>query len=88
MLMFSGIGGSIGLLEPLARSMPARKVIVFDVPGVGHSPMPRLYRLRTLARWAEVFSIITGMPRRTCWASLGAARRRRGCALREHAAGD
>ena len=27
---------------------------MFDVPGVGHSPMPRLpYRLRTLARWAE-----------------------------------
>ena len=46
--------GSIELLEPLARSMPAREVIVFDVPGVGHSPMPRLpYRLRTLARWAE-----------------------------------
>ncbi|HOY36063.1 MAG TPA: poly(3-hydroxyalkanoate) depolymerase [Piscinibacter sp.] len=54
LLMFNGIGGSIELLEPLARSMPAREVIVFDVPGVGHSPMPRLpYRLRTLARWAE-----------------------------------
>jgi pimeloyl-ACP methyl ester carboxylesterase len=54
LLMFNGIGGSIELLEPLARSMPAREVIVFDVPGVGHSPMPRRpYRLRTLARWAE-----------------------------------
>ena len=51
--MFNGIGGSIELLEPLARAMPAREVIVFDVPGVGHSPMPRRpYRLRTLARWA------------------------------------
>ena len=53
LLMFNGIGGSIELLEPLARAMPAREVIVFDVPGVGHSPMPRRpYRLRTLARWA------------------------------------
>ena len=35
LLMFNGIGGSIELLEPLARGMPAREVIVFDVPGVG-----------------------------------------------------
>ena len=58
LLMFNGIGGSIELLEPLARAMPAREVIVFDVPGVGHSPMPRRpYRLRTLARDPVLFRV-------------------------------
>jgi poly(3-hydroxyalkanoate) depolymerase len=50
LLMFNGIGGNIELLEPVARSMPEREIITFDVPGVGHSAMPRgLYRLRHIA---------------------------------------
>ena len=54
LLMFNGIGGNIELLEPIVRAMPEREVIVFDVPGVGHSPMPRRpYRLRNVAAWAE-----------------------------------
>jgi poly(3-hydroxyalkanoate) depolymerase len=53
LLLFNGVGGNIELLGPLARSMPSREVIVFDVPGVGQSPMPpRPYRLRTIARLA------------------------------------
>ena len=50
LLVFNGIGGNIELLEPLARSMPQRELITFDVPGVGHSPLPRRpYRLSDIA---------------------------------------
>ena len=53
LLMFNGIGGNIELLEPIARQMPEREVITFDVPGVGHSAMPaRPYRMRGIARLA------------------------------------
>ena len=53
LLAFNGIGGNIELVEPLARSMPRRELITFDVPGVGHSPLPRRpYRLSDLARLA------------------------------------
>ena len=49
LLMFNGIGGNIELFEPFARLL-ARESIIFDVPGVGHSPQPRCpYRLRTIA---------------------------------------
>jgi len=53
LLMFNGIGGNIELLAPIARQMPGREIITFDVPGVGHSAMPsRPYRLRDIARLA------------------------------------
>ena len=53
LLLFNGIGGNIELLEPIARSMPTREVITFDVPGVGHSPSPDLpYRLTGIAHLA------------------------------------
>ena len=53
LLLFNGIGANIELLAPLARAMPGREVITFDVPGVGHSPLPaRPYRLRHVARLA------------------------------------
>ena len=53
LLLFNGIGGNIELLAPIARSMPGREIITFDVPGVGHSPLPaRPYRLRHVARLA------------------------------------
>lgn len=53
LLLFNGIGGNIELLNPLAERMPTREVITFDVPGVGHSPMPSLpYRIRGIARLA------------------------------------
>jgi pimeloyl-ACP methyl ester carboxylesterase len=51
LLLFNGIGGNIELLAPIARSMPGREVITFDVPGVGHSALPsRPYRLARQAR--------------------------------------
>ncbi|WOO31530.1 poly(3-hydroxyalkanoate) depolymerase [Diaphorobacter limosus] len=50
LLLFNGIGGNIELLGPIARWMPGRELIIFDVPGVGRSPLPVLpYRLRTIA---------------------------------------
>src|SRR5690349_8198059 len=52
LLLFNGIGGNIELVEPFARKL-SREVIVFDLPGVGHSPLPRRpYRLKTIARLA------------------------------------
>ncbi|MFV0680985.1 MAG: poly(3-hydroxyalkanoate) depolymerase [Ottowia sp.] len=50
LFMFNGIGGNIELLSAVAAWMPEREVITFDVPGVGHSPLPkRPYSLRTMA---------------------------------------
>lgn len=50
LLLFNGIGGNIELLGPIAAWMPEREVITFDIPGVGHSPLPALpYRLRGIA---------------------------------------
>ena len=54
LLMFNGIGGNIELLAPLARALNEREVITFDIPGVGHSLMPRRpYRLRDVALLAS-----------------------------------
>jgi poly(3-hydroxyalkanoate) depolymerase len=53
LLLFNGIGGNIELLAPIARWMPEREVITFDIPGVGHSPLPRFpYRVTGIARLA------------------------------------
>jgi len=50
LLLFNGIGGNIELLEPIAGWMPQREIITFDIPGVGHSPLPVLpYRLNGIA---------------------------------------
>lgn len=54
LLMFNGIGGNIELLAPLALELAERPVITFDIPGVGHSLMPRRpYRLRDIANLAS-----------------------------------
>jgi poly(3-hydroxyalkanoate) depolymerase len=53
LLMFNGIGGNIELLDPIARRLAGRELITFDIPGVGHSPLPRRpYRLRDIASLA------------------------------------
>jgi len=47
--MFNGLGGNIELVEPFAR-MVRRELIIFDLPGVGHSPLPRRpYRMKDIA---------------------------------------
>jgi poly(3-hydroxyalkanoate) depolymerase len=52
LLIFNGIGSRLESLGPFVQMLdPDRKVIVFDVPGAGESPAPRLpYRLWMLAR--------------------------------------
>lgn len=52
LLIFNGIGSRIELLGPFVQQLdPNREVIVFDVPGTGESPAPRIpYRLWMLAR--------------------------------------
>jgi poly(3-hydroxyalkanoate) depolymerase len=51
LLLFSGIGASIELLEPFLDALDGPGAIIFDVPGVGGSPAPTLpYRPSTLAQ--------------------------------------
>jgi pimeloyl-ACP methyl ester carboxylesterase len=42
LLLFNGIGASIELVEPFLAAFDGPEVVVFDVPGVGGSPAPRL----------------------------------------------
>jgi poly(3-hydroxyalkanoate) depolymerase len=54
LMLFNGIGGNIELLAPLASALRGREVIAFDIPGVGHSPMPaRPYRFKDIAALAS-----------------------------------
>lgn len=54
LLMFNGIGANLELGYPFLEKLTGRRAIIFDVPGVGASPLPALpYRPRTLARWAK-----------------------------------
>src|SRR5262249_24850036 len=51
LLLFNGIGANIELIEPFLNALDGPRAIVFDVPGVGGSPAPRLpYRPSTLAQ--------------------------------------
>jgi poly(3-hydroxyalkanoate) depolymerase len=51
LLLFNGIGANIELVQPFLDALDGLSAIVFDVPGVGGSPAPRLpYRPSTLAR--------------------------------------
>ena len=51
LLLFNGIGANIELIEPFLDAIEGVEAIVFDVPGVGGSPAPRLpYRPSTQAR--------------------------------------
>jgi poly(3-hydroxyalkanoate) depolymerase len=55
LLLFNGIGANIELVMPFLDALPGPEAIVFDVPGVGGSPAPRLpYRPRRLARLAAL----------------------------------
>jgi poly(3-hydroxyalkanoate) depolymerase len=51
LLLFNGIGANIELVEPFLETMDGFEAIIFDVPGVGGSPAPRVpYRPWSLAR--------------------------------------
>lgn len=61
LLMFNGIGANLELGFPFLRELQGRRAIIFDVPGVGGSPIPALpYRPGTLARWAKRLCEILG----------------------------
>ena len=51
LLMFNGIGANIELVAPFLEALDGPEAIVFDIPGVGGSPVPTLpYRPWMLAR--------------------------------------
>jgi poly(3-hydroxyalkanoate) depolymerase len=52
LLLFNGVGASLELVEPFVAALDkAIPVVVFDIPGVGGSPAPRLpYRFSGIAR--------------------------------------
>ncbi len=54
LLMFNGIGANLELAFPLLEQLTDRRAVIFDVPGVGGSPLPeRPYRPRKLAKCAK-----------------------------------
>ena len=53
LLLFNGIGANWELAKPFLEALTGTTAIIFDVPGVGGSPVPSLpYRPSTLARLA------------------------------------
>ena len=53
LLLFNGIGANWQLAKPFLHALTHTGAIIFDVPGVGGSPLPSLpYRPSTLARLA------------------------------------
>lgn len=61
LLMFNGIGANLELAAPFMEAMDDTTGIIFDVPGVGGSPMPYFpYRPSTLARLAKRLAEMLG----------------------------
>ena len=53
LLLFNGIGANWQLAKPFLQALTDTSAIIFDVPGIGGSPLPPLpYRPSTLARLA------------------------------------
>ncbi len=40
LVVFSGIGMNMEMLEPIISRMPGRRIVSFDMPGIGQSPDP------------------------------------------------
>ena len=54
LLLFNGIGANWQLAKPFIRALTNTAAIIFDVPGIGCSPLPPYpYRPSTLARLAS-----------------------------------
>ncbi|SAL42721.1 poly(3-hydroxyalkanoate) depolymerase [Caballeronia humi] len=54
LVVFNGIGANLELLEPFVEALGGVEVIVFDVPGVGGSPVPLMpYRFSALAAMTD-----------------------------------
>jgi poly(3-hydroxyalkanoate) depolymerase len=53
LLLFNGIGANWQVARPFLRALTKTAAVIFDVPGIGGSPLPSLpYRPSTLARLA------------------------------------
>ena len=53
LLLFNGIGANWQVAKPFLHALTKTAAIIFDVPGIGGSPLPCLpYRPSTLARLA------------------------------------
>src|SRR5262245_31264397 len=51
LLLFNGIGANLELARPFMCALKETEAIIFDIPGVGGSPLPSLpYRPSTIAR--------------------------------------
>ena len=54
LLLFNGIGANLELVEPLITALGDVEAVIFDIPGVGGSPVPVLpYRFANLSRLAD-----------------------------------
>jgi len=54
LLLFNGIGANLELVEPFVEALDDVEVIIFDIPGVGGSPVPVVpYRFSTLAAMTD-----------------------------------
>jgi poly(3-hydroxyalkanoate) depolymerase len=54
LLIFNGIGANLELVEPFVAGLDGVETIIFDIPGIGGSPLPpRPYRLSHLAGLAD-----------------------------------
>ena len=54
LIAFNGLGATLEMLGPLARALEGVEVVLFDVPGMGASPLPRHpYGFAALARLAD-----------------------------------
>lgn len=55
LLVFNGIGMNGELLQPIAEALTPRRVVTFDMPGVGGSPDPLVpYNTATMAMTAAI----------------------------------
>lgn len=55
LLLCNGIGASLDTVGPFAKHFERTRLVVFDVPGVGGSPVPLLpYRFSNLARMLNI----------------------------------
>ena len=54
LLLFNGIGANLELAAPFMKAVTGRRTVIFDIPGIGGSPLPSLpYRPATIARMAR-----------------------------------
>jgi poly(3-hydroxyalkanoate) depolymerase len=61
LLMFNGIGASLEIAKPFMSALKRTEAILFDVPGVGGSPLPASpYRPSTIARLASQLMVQLG----------------------------